>query len=273
MSNLDCSFYNLLKPSNNEIVLVSFTGYKESHIEGRLIEYNNNIFMNYSDATKKRNVSKWKKIVPLNKPLVVKIVNNDSDIIQVSLSNLVDNTDNKQHMEQFTKNNQLISFFKKLSVVGKKDMTELWKTIIYTIDKQRRDEYNPENIPCLLDYCIDERAFIKTVFEESGNSDIYPKFIELLDNLSKEKLYNIVSKIEIISNGGIKNTIELFKKATQTINFEYSLRYDTAPAYIFESNSIESSDDDHQKLFKFIESEGNKLNPKTFARLISTIHS
>ena len=279
MSNLDCSFYNLLKPSNNEMVLVTFTAYKESHIEGRLVEYNNNIFMNYSDATKKRNVSKWKKIVPLNKPMVAKIVNNDSDIIQVSLSYLQDNLDNKQHkqnnqhMEQFTKNNQLISFFKKLSVVGKKDMTELWKTIIYTIDKQRREEYEPENMPSLLNYCIDEQEFIKTVFEESDNSDIYPKFIELLDNLSKEKPYNIVSKIEIISNGGIKNTIELFKKATQTINFEYSLRYDTAPAYIFESNSIESSDDDHQKLFKFIESEGNKLNPKTFARLVSTIHS
>ena len=110
MSNLDCPFYNLLKPSNDEIVLVTFTTYKESHIEGRLVEYNNNIFMNYSDATKKRNVSKWKKIVPLNKPMVAKIVNNDSDIIQVSLSYLQDNLDNKQHMEQFTKNNQLISF-------------------------------------------------------------------------------------------------------------------------------------------------------------------
>jgi translation initiation factor 2 alpha subunit (eIF-2alpha) len=273
MSNLDCPFYNLLKPSNDEIVLVTFTTYKESHIEGRLVEYNNNIFMNYSDATKKRNVSKWKKIVPLNKPMVAKIVNNDSDIIQVSLSYLQDNLDNKQHMEQFTKNNQLISFFKKLSVVGKKDMTELWKTIIYTIDKQRRDEYEPENMPCLLNYCIDEHEFIKTVFEESDNSDIYPKFIELLDNLSKEKPYNIVSKIEIISNGGIKNTIELFKKAIETITFEHSLRYDTAPAYIFDSNSIDSSDDDHQKLFKFLESEGQKLNPKTFTRLVSTIHS
>ena len=273
MSNLECCFYDLLKPPINELVLVTFSIYKDSHINGRLVEYNNNIFLNYSDATRKRSVKNWKKIVPLNKQMVAKVENNDSDIIQVSLSNLIDNIDNKQNMENFTKNNQLISFFKKLSIIGKKNMTELWKTIIYTIDKQRRDEYEPENMPCLLNYCIDEQEFIKTVFEESDNSDIYPKFIELLDNLSKEKPYNIVSKIEIISNGGIKNTIELFKKTIETITFEHSIRYDTAPAYIFESNSIDSSDDDHQKLFKFLESEGQKLNPKTFARLVSTIHS
>lgn len=270
MSNLECCFYDLPKPSINELVLVTFSIYKESHIEGSLIEYNNKIFLKLSDATRKRSVKNWDKIVPRNKQMVAKVENNDSDIIQVSLSSL---TDNEKNMINFTKNKQLSSFFKKLSIIGKKNITELWKTIIYTIDKQRRDEYEPENMPCLLNYCIDEQEFIKTVFEESDNSDIYPKFIELLDNLSKEKPYNIVSKIEIISNGGIKNTIELFKKAIETITFEHSLRYDTAPAYIFESNSIDSSDDDHQKLFKFLESEGQKLNPKTFVRLVSTIHS
>lgn len=272
MYNLECSFYDSQKPDIGELVLVTFTDYKDSHIDGNLVEYNNPIFMNYSDATRRRSVKNWPKIVQRNKEMVAKVENTDSDIIQVSLASLID-TDNEKNMINFTKNKQLISFFKKLSIVGKKDMIELWKTIIYTIDKQRRDEYELVNIPCLLDYCIDELEFIKTVFEKSFNSDIYPKFIELLDNLSKEKPYNIVSKIEIISNGGIKNTTELFKKAIETIKFEHSIRYDTAPAYMFESNSIESTDEDHQKLFKFIESEGQKLNPKTFVRLVSTIHS
>jgi translation initiation factor 2 alpha subunit (eIF-2alpha) len=273
MSNLECTFYDLLKPSVDEVVLVTFTAYKDSHIEGKLFEYSNEVFLNYSDATKKRSVTSWKKIVPLNKLMVAKVENNESDTIQVSLSYINEVVDNKENMDQFTKNNQMISFFKRLSVLGKKDMTELWKSIIYPIDEHRREEYEPENMPCLLDYCNEEREFIESVFEESGNSDIYPMFVELLDSLSKEKPYRIVSKIEIISNGGIKNTIELFKKATQTIEFEYSLRYDTAPAFIFESNSIESSDDDHKKMIKFIETEGQKLNPKTFVRCVSTVHS
>jgi translation initiation factor 2 alpha subunit (eIF-2alpha) len=273
MSNLECPFYELLKPSVDEVVLVTFTAYKDSHIEGRLVEYSNEVFLNYSDATKKRSVSSWKKIVPLNKPMIAKVEDNDSDIIQVSLSYMNEDAENKDNMEQFTKNNQMISFFKKLSILGKKDMSEIWKAIIYPIDEHRREEYEPEDMPCLLDYCNDEREFVESVFNESENSDIYPKFVELLDNLSKEKPYRIVSKIEIISNGGIKNTIQLFKKATEGIEFDYSLRYDTAPTYIFESNSIESSDDHHQELIKFLETEGQKLNPKTFVRCLSTVHS
>jgi translation initiation factor 2 alpha subunit (eIF-2alpha) len=274
MSNLECPFYELLKPDNDELVLVTFTAYKDSHIEGKLVDYSNEVFLNYADATKKRSVSSWKKIVPLNKPMVAKVEDNNSDVIQVSLSYIYDSAnDDNSHMEAFVKNTQLISFFKKLSIVGKRNMTELWKAVMYTIDENRRDEYEPEDLPCLLDYCNDEREFVESVFDESGNSDLYPKFIELLDNLSKEKPYKIVSKIEIISNGGIKNTIQLFKKAIESIDYNYSLKYDTAPTFLFESNSVESSDEDHTKLVKFLEAEGQKLNPKTFVRCVATSHS
>jgi translation initiation factor 2 alpha subunit (eIF-2alpha) len=230
------------------------------------------IFLNYSDATRKRSVSSWKKIVPLNVPTIAKVENNDSNIIQVSLSFLSENTNNKENMEQFNKNNQLIKIFKKLSIIENKDMTELWKSIIYPIDKHRREEYEVKDIPCLLDYCNNEQGFIESIFKESIYYDIYPKFIELLDNLSKEKPYRIISKIDIVSPGGIQNTKEILTKAIQTINFNYSLVYDTAPTFKFESNSIESSDDDHKNFIKFLEIEGQKLNPKTFIRCNSIVH-
>lgn len=274
MSNLECQFYDLLKPSVDEVVLVTFTAYKDSHIEGKLLEYSNDVFLNYSDATKKRSVSSWKKIVPLNKPMVAKVEDTTSNIIQVSLSYIHEESDDSNSiMEQFNKNNMLVSFFKKLSIIGKKDMTELWKSIMYPIDENRRDEYEPEDMPCLLDYCNEEREFVESVFSESGNEELYSKFIELLDNLTKEKPYRIISKIELISNGGAKNTIALFKKALETIDFDYSLKYDTAPTFVFESNSIESSDDDHKKFVSFLEAECQKLNPKSFVRCLSTVHS
>jgi translation initiation factor 2 alpha subunit (eIF-2alpha) len=273
MAFLNCSFYELLKPPIDEIVLVKFHLYDEMNIKGQLDEYNNTVFLNYSDATRKRSVSSWKKIVLLNVQTIAKVENNDSDIIQVSLSFLTENTNNKENMEQFNKNKQLIKIFKKLSIIESKDMTELWKSIIYLIDKHRREEYEPKDMPCLLDYCINEQKFVKSIFKESIYNDIYPKFIELLDKIeSKEKSYRIISKIEIVSPGGIQNTKELLNKAIQTIKFNYSLVYDTAPTFKFESKSIESSDDDHKSFIKFLETEGQKLNPKTFVRCNSIVH-
>jgi translation initiation factor 2 alpha subunit (eIF-2alpha) len=273
MSFLNCSFYELLKPSIDELVLVNFKTYEEMNIKGKLVEYNNDVFLNYSDATRKRSVSSWKKIVPLNVPTIAKVENNDSNIIQVSLSFLSENTNNKENMEQFNKNNQLIKIFKKLSIIESKDMTELWKSIIYPIDKHRREEYEVKDAPCLLDYCNNEQDFIESIFKDSIYYDIYPKFIELLDKIdSKEKPYRIISKIDIVSPGGIQNTKEILNKAIQTINFNYYLVYDTAPTFKFESSSIESSDDDHKNFIKFLETEGQKLNPKTFIRCNSIVH-
>ena len=272
MAFLNCSFYELLKPPIDDIVLVEFNTYEEMNIKGKLVEYNNTVFLNYSDATRKRSVSSWKKIVPLNTQTIAKVENNDSDIIQVSLSFLTENTNSKENMEQFNKNKQLIKIFKKLSIIESHDMTELWKSIIYPIDKHRRHEYEPKDMPCLLDYCNNEHKFVESIFKESIYNDIYPKFIELLDNLTKEKPYRIISKIEIVSPGGIQNTKDLINKAIQTIKFNYSLVYDTAPTFKFESNSIESSDDDHKNFIKFLETEVQKLNPKTFVRCNSIVH-
>jgi hypothetical protein len=108
----------------------------------------------------------------------------------------------------------------------------------------------------------------------SGKTDSDDKkFIELLDKIdSKEKPYRIISKIDIVSPGGIQNTKEILNKAIQTINFNYYLVYDTAPTFKFESSSIESSDDDHKNFIKFLETEGQKLNPKTFIRCNSIVH-
>lgn len=61
MAYLNCSFYELLKPPIDEIVLVEFNTYEEMNIKGKLVEYNNAVFLNYSDATRKRSVSSWKK--------------------------------------------------------------------------------------------------------------------------------------------------------------------------------------------------------------------
>lgn len=272
MSGLTIPFYDVLKPSNDEVVLVTFTEHKKDYIDGTLQEYPCSLFLNYSDATKKRNVSSWQKIVPLNKPMIAKVedANYAEGIVQVSLSYMYDSEESKQMYDTFSKNSLLVSFFKKLAHFSGVDINVLWKDIMYKIDANRRNEYEPDDMPTLYNYCDEERDFVKSVFEETGHSNVLSKFVDELDNRKKEKPQKIVSQIEIISNGGVQNTKALIEKALTTIEFEHTMRYSTAPTFLFESKSSESSDDDHKKLVEFLTQEGQKMVPKSFVRCQST---
>ena len=155
MTYLTIPFYNVLKPSNNEIVLVKFTEHKKEYIDGKLQEYNCNLFLNYSDATKKRNVTSWQKIVPLNESMIAKVedANYTDDIVQVSLTYMYDAEKNNKMYETFLKNHFLMSYFKKLSHIKNIDINILWKNIMYKIDNLRRETYDYDEMPTLYEYC------------------------------------------------------------------------------------------------------------------------
>jgi len=292
MTSLPFSFYDIKKPIINEHVFVIFTKYTDSHIEGNLIEYNCDLFMTYSDATKKRKVSSWSKIVPLNKPMVAKVddPNHADNIVQVSLTYLHDEKENKDEKsnselpELFNKNKQLISIVKKIifeQFEKKEDkendedndyhkianavLKDFWK-VMHAIDKKRRDEYEPEDLPALLDYCISESDTVKQIFSESNYANFYSRFDELIKKIDEDKPKKLVSRIEIISTGGYKNTVMLFEKAIERFNFTYSLKYDTAPVFVLETNSTDSSYTDHNNFVKYVKEEGLKLEQKTYVQ-------
>jgi translation initiation factor 2 alpha subunit (eIF-2alpha) len=274
MSNLTIDFYNT-KPQQNENVVVVFTDHKTTHVEGKLLEYPFELFMTYSDASKKRRVTSWNTIVPLNKPIVARVddANYGSNIIQVSLCYLYeDKTNNdidtkrKILYEPFIKNNVLVSIFKKLSLQFDKDINDLWKSIMYNIDDMRRSEYDLDDMPQLLDYCLQEKDTIKNIFYENGYDEIYSDFEKLIDKTIEEKPCKLVSNIEIISNGGVDNTVKLIKKCIKKIKFDNTFKYQTAPVYLFESNSIESNSTDHSDFIKDLEKEGQLFTPKIFVR-------
>lgn len=274
MSTLEIPYYKFTKPSNGEIVAVILTEHKEAYISGKLTEYPCEIFLNYSDVTKKRKVNTWNKVAPLNKRIFARVDDAEyaKDIVQISLSYIYDNAKvTEEELEnQFVKNNLILSMFKKISFLSKVNLNELWSNIMYTVDDKRRNDYD-DDMPCLFDYCNEEREFIKSIFEEKGYQDWYDKFIEELDNHIREKPYKIVSHVEIISNGGVKNSSEVIRKALDRINYEYTMKYSAAPTFYFETKSTDSSEDDHKRFVKFLEEEGAKLNPKTFVRCQKTI--
>jgi len=284
MTSLPFSFYNIEKPLINELVLVIFTKHTDSHIEGRLLEYNCDLFMKYSDATKKRKVSSWNKIVPLNKLMVAKVddPNHADNIVQVSLSYLHDEKDNKDEKstselpEPFNKNKQLISIVKKIifeQFEKTEDKEEIVNAILkdfwdvmYTIDKKRREDYEPEDLPALLDYCISESDIVKQIFSESNYNDLYSRFNEMITKIDEDKPKKLVSRIQIVSAGSYKNTIMLFKRALERVTFTYSLKYDTAPVFVLETTSTDSNYTDHNDFVRYVQDEGKRLEPKTYVK-------
>lgn len=297
MSNTLINFYNI-KPTIDELVLVIFNEQDDelSQFKGKLVEYPYNIFLTFNDVQKKKK-EKYNKVVPLNKVLVARIGDISNDIIQVSLSYIYkDNSKEsredqlKKALNKFIKNKQLTSIFIGLSKVFEIEVEYLWKNIMYKIDEKRREEYteNPEelwneiitklpqennddnNIPFLLDYCITKDDDVKSIFNEL-DPKFYEKFKEGIDKLINTKPYKIISKIQIISNGGVENTIALLKKALSDINYDFTLKYEAASLMVFETDSTDSNEEDHTKLVNFIKMEGDKLNPKTYIKCESTI--
>jgi len=259
MLKLSIPFYNTQKPNTNELVKVKFTERTDTHFNGELIDYDCKAFMVYSDASKKKKVFSWNKIVPLNKELFGKVeeVEDNSNVVKISLPKDQD----LENENQIEKNKMLMSIFKKLSFEYKIDINHLWAQIIYNLDNKRRLD-NEDDLPILFDFLEKEREYVKTLSSEV----IYNKLYELLDNFKETKPYKIVSKFDIISTGQIENTLSIFKKVLEDIKFPYTLKYESAPTYVFESNSLESSIEDHNKLIFAIKEEGQKYNPKTFVK-------
>lgn len=223
-------------PELNELVLIKFTKKHETHFEGELIEYNFTAIMSYNDATKKKKVYNWNKIVPLNKIILGKIENviEESNIVQVSIA-----YNDKDEQINLTDNKLLISLIKKICYINKLDFIEFWETIIYPIDKLRKEQ----NINNLYKYFKDNLDLsIKLINDKYDNKEIINS---INDNL-KESIQKIKSKIGLISINGLKDTLNIITLVTKNQEWDYQFKYDTTPYYILESSNTTSSIENHE---------------------------
>jgi hypothetical protein len=202
--------------------------------------------MSYNDATKKKKVYSWNKVVPLNKIILAKIENisPESMFVQVSMAYNDNETDIKEQLKPFTDNKILLSLIKKISYINKLDFDEFWKNIIYPIDKIRKEE-NEEN---LLLYFKDNKKLISKLLEEK-----YENYLDILNSINENMVIpnqKILSKIGLISLSGIENTKKYISEFINTQNWNFSFKYDTAPFYILESYTDDSTIEDHQNFIK-----------------------
>lgn len=259
-------YYSTITPTEGELVLVVFTEKTDSFFDANLVEYPYRGMMNYSDASKKRKVSSWNKIVPLDKPMVARVDNVDTKakIVGLSIAYLDDYVEEKnlspaeiqeKLMTQFTENKLLESLITSVCTISNEKFSNIWTKLVHTIDFERREfnddsEEDPINLwqyfKANFDEKIDEWCALGEVSEEIRNL-----IKGLVAKKTEKPPRKITSVISILSQEGISSTKKLFETClSQTVKCEYSLRYLGAPSFIFETSSADSSQEVH---YQFIE--------------------
>ena len=251
-------YYSNNIPDINENILIKFTEKSDFFFKGRLVEYDYECFMNFSDASKKKKVISWNKIVTLHKNMVGKVINIDEkNIIQVSIIYLNDNINNildKSNIQDklmiyFNNNKKLYHFIKSFCITYNYDFNNLWNTLIHYIDTLKKInninisiwEYFNNNILLLNDWFI----------ECNLDLTIYLKLKKYYDDKIIHR-YKISTKFGIITKTDINIVKNMLFEITKELEYEYELIYIAAPYYIFETYNIDSTINDHNNLIKNI---------------------
>ena len=278
MSQLTKPFYNATKPDKDEIVLVIFTKEEDSYFEGTLVEYTGKVFLRKEDATKKKRVSSWNNIVPLNVEKYAKVydLNFSSDTIQVSLTNLDDDLTNIQ--EHFSKNKRLVSLMVTISFQLNTNVDTIWESVIYKINEERleineKNEENDENTYSnILDFIMNNIELLKESFDDN-------KVIMKMEKILEEKSFKMLSTIGIISNNGVENTTNLLRNVLEGIKCKYSLKYSyykkkndtkTFPVYLFETSSEDSTEENHSSFIQNLKDNAVNTNIHCFEQCKKT---
>jgi len=277
----DFNFYSTKNPTIGENVLVQFTNKNDSFFEAKLIEYPYHGIMNFLDATKKKKIYSWNKLVPLNKDMVARVddIDEKSNFVQLSIAYLDekyskdDDTEKirEKYMIPFNENKSMTGFIKSLCIIHNYDFHYIWKEFIHYIDILRRDYNDENNLNISLWKYFNDNIHDLNEWIDNTSLKSDPTIFEKINNLYNKRneinSYKIISKIGIISLGGISYTQILFNNILTKINYNFNLKYDSTPYYIFETNSNDSSDDDHTLFINNLQHMVSTMEPKIFIKI------
>lgn len=270
-------YYSVDTPVVGELVLVNFTERNDSFFDAKLIEYPYRGMMGYQLVTKKRKVTSWNKLVPLNKNMVTRVeeVDDSAKIVQLSLVYLSDLFDEEltpdkiqeKLLVHFNENKVMESFIKSLCIINEYNYKDIWENLGHYIDNLRR-EYNDENDEnvSLWKYFSDNFGDLDNWLVDCELEDLSESIKHLYAKRTEEGVHKISSRIGIISIGGIVSTKELLRSVLTKLKYPYTFRYDTTPYYLFETSSENTNVNDHQQLVKILETESAKLTPRVFIK-------
>ena len=277
--NLDgINYYSIEHPEQGTLVLAIFNR-QDNAFFGVLPQYEGySCIINYKDIVKKKKVYAWTKFISMDKLQVVQVedVDINNKIVQVSMAYLADRFKEdltrpelqKKLMEPFIENKRFESFIKSICIVNNFDFKNIWKSLVYHIDKLRRKSSDDNNcIPSLYTYFV-------TNFDDLDKWIEYCKLDESVkiainehyQKISKETPKKIISEIGIISLGGVSETKKLISNVLSQIKYDHSLHYDRTPFYLFESSTKDSDKNSHHKFVEALKTESAKFSPSIFIK-------
>jgi len=229
-------FYCNNKPQVGEIVQVTFTERSDEHAIGYLTEYDGNVIMAFSQATKRKKIRSINKLIPLNKPMAAIIetfneASNDGDVSRAYLDDSEENYNSK-----FISNRKLYNGIYQICQKLKKDFNSLWENQIYPFLVEIKTDDETE-------FVLDE--FINNIdkFEQVLSDKIL--FEEIKKNFSSIEINEKFKKtVGIISNDGVNYTKELVENSLNHDDIEeykdcISIKYFNTPNYLIETNVSE----------------------------------
>ena len=206
-------FYCENKPKIGEVVQVIFTSRDEDHASGYMVEYDCNIIMTYSQATKKKKIKSLNKVVPLNKELSATLEDYDvkTNTGTVSRAYLDDEVDYYEKI--FKLNQKLYQGIFQICFKLKLDFNYLWKDKVYPFVQEHYSEYlekynfQENEKPSYFDIFVDNMEEFKSVL---NNDSVYDEICNRFERLNTNNVTN-KKRIGIISNDGVQKTKNLFK--------------------------------------------------------------
>ena len=170
-----------------------------------------------------------------------------NNIVQVSIAYNDHETDIHEQLKPYNDNKILISLIKKICYKLKLNFNEFWVDIIYPIDKQRKEE-EEEN---LLEYFKVNRDLVTELL--SNKFENYNDILECINENMQSTNQKITSKIGLISIGGLPNTKKVLEEFLFDQSWTFSFKYDSAPYYVLESYSSDTSIEDHQNFIQALQ--------------------
>ena len=229
-------FYCNNKPQVGEIVQVTFTERSDEHAIGYLTEYDGNVIMAFSQATKRKKIRSINKLIPLNKPMaaIIETFNESSKDGDVSRAYLDDSEEN--YNSKFISNRKLYNGIYQICQKLKIDFNSLWENQIYPFLVEIKTDDETE-------FVLDE--FINNIdkFEQVLSDKIL--FEEIKKNFSSIEINEKFKKtVGIISNDGVNYTKELVENSLNHDDIEeykdcISIKYFNTPNYLIETNVSE----------------------------------
>lgn len=254
-------FYCDDMPKVGEIVRVVFTERKDDHTEGNLIDYEGSIIMIHSQATKKKKIKSWNKVIPLN--TTIPAVIEDFDEVKrngnVSRAYLEDADDSYKSI--FFSNSKILHGIFQTTQKFEIDFKLFWEQKMFPFLKKYNDSIGLNN-KLYLDILKEN---FDNLNEITDNEEIISNIKETFTNISlKKEIFK--EEIGIISNEGVELIKELIKQTLEEYEGKdgISIKYKNTPNYTVESNSSTQHLRDFIELLKSNSEKKNNIFVKIF---------